>query len=72
LEQTDIIIQEQAKIFSNACAIIYLDVVKEQKKRPLKLVYMEECATYTDALKREQFLKSGTGRRSLSQQTVSP
>jgi putative endonuclease len=31
-------------------------------RRPVKLIYKEESASYTEARKRELFLKSGTGR----------
>jgi putative endonuclease len=34
-------------------------------RRPLKLVYYESYATKTEARKRENFYKSGTGRRLL-------
>ncbi len=33
-----------------------------KSRRPIKLIYTEEYPTYTDARKRELYLKSGTGR----------
>ncbi len=33
-----------------------------KSRRPVILIYTEELATYTDARKRESYLKSGTGR----------
>ena len=33
-----------------------------KSRRPIILVYTEELPTYTDARKRESYLKSGTGR----------
>ena len=33
-----------------------------KSRRPVKLIHIEEMPTYTDARKRELYLKSGTGR----------
>ncbi len=41
-------------------------LVKSTKNRkPLKLIYFEEFPSKTEALKRENFFKSGSGRRFL-------
>jgi len=37
-----------------------------KNRRPLTLVYREECSDYSAALKREKFLKSGQGRKWLN------
>ena len=52
-------------------------VLRTKNKRPLYLVYFEYCSTYSEALKRERYLKSGPGRAWLKQciqpgQTVPP
>ena len=52
-------------------------VSRTKNKRPLFLFYMEYCNTYSEALKRERYFKSGTGRawlkcRVRSGQTVPP
>ena len=38
-----------------------------KSRRPIKLIYSEEMTTYTEARKRELYLKSGTGREWLKQ-----
>lgn len=38
-----------------------------KSRRPIKLIYSEELATYTEARKRELYLKSGTGREWLKE-----
>ncbi|MFC1569570.1 GIY-YIG nuclease family protein [bacterium] len=38
-----------------------------KSRRPLKLIYKEEYASKTEARKRENFLKSGQGRKVLEQ-----
>jgi putative endonuclease len=46
---------------------------RTKNQRPLQLVYQEPAPTYSDALVREAFLKSGKGREWLARQpTVSP
>ena len=46
---------------------------RTRNQRPLWVVYVERCADYSAALKRERFLKSGQGRDWLkAHQTVSP
>ena len=52
-------------------------VSRTKHKRPLLLVYAEYCRIYSEALKRERYLKSGPGRIWLKQriqsgQTVPP
>ena len=52
-------------------------VSRTKNKRPLFFVYMEYCNTYSEALIRERYFKSGTGRtwlkcRIQSGQTVPP
>ncbi|MBI2440008.1 MAG: GIY-YIG nuclease family protein [Lentisphaerae bacterium] len=37
-------------------------VARTKNRRPLFLVYLEYCKTYSDALRRERYLKSGMGR----------
>ena len=37
-------------------------VSRTKNKRPLFLVYSEYCDTYSEALKRERYFKSGPGR----------
>lgn len=39
-----------------------------KKHKPVKLVYWESCKTETDALNREKYLKSGSGREWLKMQ----
>ena len=39
---------------------------KTKNRRPLALVHFEYCDTYSDALKREKWLKSGQGRKWLA------
>lgn len=34
-------------------------------RRPLKLIYYEACLSADDALRRERFLKTGKGKRSI-------
>ena len=34
-------------------------------RRPLRLIYYEACLNENDAIKREKYLKSGSGRRFL-------
>lgn len=36
-----------------------------KSRRPLKILYTEECETLKDAKKRERYWKSGAGRRKL-------
>ncbi len=38
-------------------------------RRPLKIIYKEECGDRTTARKREKYLKSGVGREFLKQFT---
>ena len=45
---------------------------RTKNQRPLQLVYHETMPSYSEALARETFLKSGQGRKWLEQQTVSP
>ena len=46
---------------------------RTKHQRPLHLVHHETCSTYSEALAREAFLKSGQGRAWLDgRQTVSP
>jgi putative endonuclease len=46
---------------------------RTKNQRPLFVVHIEQQPTFAEALKREQFLKSGAGRVWLKeQQTVSP
>ena len=46
---------------------------RTKNQRPLRLVYHEQASSYSEALVREAFLKSGKGREWLAQQrTVSP
>jgi len=52
-------------------------VSRTKNRRPLFFVYMEYCNSYSDALTRERYFKSGPGRtwlkqRVLSGQTVPP
>ena len=35
---------------------------RTKNRRPLTLVHFEYCATYSDALRKERYLKSGHGR----------
>ncbi|MFH0921044.1 MAG: GIY-YIG nuclease family protein [Fibrobacterota bacterium] len=37
-------------------------VSRTKNRRPLSLVYMEHCNTYSEALRRERYFKSGPGR----------
>ena len=43
-------------------------VARTRTMRPLRLVYLEYCADYSAALRRETFLKSGAGREWLKEQ----
>jgi len=43
------------------------DVSRTQNRRPLELVYFEYCENYTEARKRESWLKSGRGREWLKE-----
>ena len=46
---------------------------RTKNQRPLRLVYHEQASSYSEALVREAFLKSGQGRAWLDgRQTVSP
>ena len=52
-------------------------VSRTKNRRPLILVHLEYCNSYSDALKRERYFKSGVGRTCLkcrvqSGQTVPP
>ena len=38
-------------------------VYSTRKRRPLKVIYYEACANEQDAKMREQYLKSGVGKR---------
>ena len=42
-------------------------VARTRTRRPLKLVYVEYIADYTEARKRENWLKSGQGRKWLKE-----
>jgi putative endonuclease len=42
---------------------------RTKNRRPLSLVYLEYVATYSEALTRERFLKTGKGRVWLHEQT---
>jgi len=42
-------------------------VSRTKNRRPLTLVYFEYCADFSQARKRENYLKSGIGREFLSQ-----
>ena len=43
-------------------------VSRTKNRRPLGLVYFEYCESFSDARKREDWLKSGAGRRFLQEQ----
>jgi putative endonuclease len=45
-------------------------VAHTKNRRPLSLVYVEYCTSYSEALLREQFLKSGAGRQWLKRVTT--
>jgi putative endonuclease len=51
----------QARISSHNCG----RVRSTKARRPLKLVYSEEFSSKTEARRRELFLKTGQGRKSL-------
>ncbi|NQU38909.1 MAG: GIY-YIG nuclease family protein [Lentisphaerae bacterium] len=40
---------------------------RTKNRRPLNLVYFDYCSSYSEALKRENFLKSGQGRQWLNE-----
>ena len=41
-----------------------------KNRRPLKLIYLEGYLNKTDAVKRETFLKSGSGKKFINKQLV--
>jgi putative endonuclease len=47
-------------------------VKSTQNRRPLKLIHKEEFSTKQEAMKREKFLKSRTGRREIKKITTQP